>query len=269
MPLAAAAPAANLLPRGDTLGFGTSAESWLITASAALLVPSALAAWRLGRHDLLRLLVLAAPFSAVGYITVAYVTNSSWNRGMPAIALAPVAVGILLCWGVALAEESRAVFSAGAGLALLVVFVLLFSSVFGDDSVWQRARAGDARCVRGTAHESGSARPPLDSSAERAPLWVKPGQNVTFLGQAEAYLTTPGTPLTPAAWLFVGPADQAALDYFRRVGKTPDAVFVSDADVALEGGYESAPQRDPMLRWTIANYRRADRAGGFTVFVRR
>ena len=83
--------------------------------------------------------MLATPFSAVGYLTVAYVTNSSWNRGMPAIALAPLVVGILLCWGTSLAEEGGSwLFWSGAGITLLVAFALLFSTAFADDSFWQR-----------------------------------------------------------------------------------------------------------------------------------
>jgi hypothetical protein len=269
VPLAAAAPGVNLLLHGDHLAFGTSAQSWLITASAGLLAPCVLAAQRPGRADLLRFLALTAPFSAVGYVTVAYVTNSSWNRGMPAIALAPLAVGILLCWGTSLAEEGAGwVFSAGAGVTLLVVFALLFSTSFGDDSFWQpqvRVRSGAyAGLLTSPAHQER-----LDALAAGASRWVKPGARVTFLGQEEAYLVSGGTPLTPAAWLFLGPADAAAITYFDRVGQTPDVVFVSDADIAYAGGYERESARDPLLRWVTARYRNADDIGGFRVYARR
>lgn len=268
IPLAAAAPGVALLLGGDHLAFGTSAQSWLITATAGLIVPCVLAAQRLGRWDLLRLVALAAPFSAVGYVTVALVTNSSWNRGMPAIALAPLTVGILLCWGTSLAEEGgSALFAAGAGLALLVVFGLLFSTVFADDSFWQpQVRVGSgayAGLLTSPTHESR-----LAALATGAAPWVKPASRVTFLGQEEAYLVSPGQPLTPAAWLFLGSGDAAALAYFDRVGRTPDVVFVSDADVEQAGGYARVSANDPLLRWVASRYRNAADVGGFRVYVR-
>ena len=106
-------------------------------------------------------------------------------------------------------------------------------------------------------------------AATGAHTWVKPGSRVTFLGQEEAYLVSGGEPLTPAAWLFLGPADAAAITYFDRVGQTPDIVFVSDYDVAHAGGYEREAVRDPLLRWVVARYRNADDVGGFRVYARR
>jgi hypothetical protein len=269
LPVAAALPGAALLARGEHLAFGTSAGSWLITLCAGALVPSALAVRRLGREDLLRLLVVAAPASAVGYVTVAYFTNSTWSRGMPAIALAPLAVGILVCWGTALAEEGgRRALGSAAVAALLVAFALLYATVFSDAPltephvrVTQGAYAG---LLTGVAH-----RDALEELAERSPRWVKPDSRVTFLGQAEAYLAAGGTPYTPAAWLYLGPGNSAGIRYFEREGHLPDVVFVNDADVEQAGGYERVPERDPMLRWVLAGYRRVDTAGGFGVFVPR
>lgn len=268
IPLAAAAPGAVLLARGDTLTFGTSTQSWLITLCAGALVPSLLAAARLARRDLLRLVVLAAPFSAVGYLTVAYVTNSSWNRGMPAIALAPLAIAILVCWATSLAEEGGGtVFSAGAGVTVLVAFVLLFSNVFGDNSFWQPqvrvARGAYAGLLTSPAHDER-----LTSFSAEARRWIKPGMTVTFLGEAEAYLLTRGTPLTPATWLYFGPPDAAALRYYQRVGRTPDVVVVADDDVAYAGGYRKLWITDPLLRWTITNYLRVGGGGGFSIYER-
>jgi hypothetical protein len=269
IPAAAAVPGISLLLRGETITFGISAQSWLIIMCAGAVVPSLLAAARLGRTDLLRLAGLAAPFSTVGYLTVAYVTNSSWNRGMPAIALAPLAVAILLCWATALAlDGGTAVLAAGAGITLVVVFALLFSSVFGDNSLWQpltRVRHGAyAGLLTSPEHDA-----KLAALNDRARRWIKPGDTVAFLGQADAYLSTRGTPLTPAAWLYLGPADAAALDYYKRVGATPDAVLVSDRDVNNAGGYSALGATDPMLHWVMTTYRRVDRAGGFSFFVRR
>jgi hypothetical protein len=268
LPLAAALPGAVLLASHDHLLFGTSAQSWLITLCAGMIVPSVVAAWRLGRRDLLRLLVLAAPFSAVGYVTVAYVTNSTWNRGMPAIALAPLAVGLLICWGLAIAEDGGWVpLVMGVLIAFAVVFGLLFASVFGQDPAQHHVRVTSgayAGLLTTEAH-----RDQLRELSNITPRWVKPDSRVTFLGQSEAYLAVGGVAFTPAAWLFVGPADSVALGYFKREGHTPDVVFVGDEDVRLEGGYAAAPAHDPMLRWVLARYRRVDTAGGFSIFVRR
>jgi hypothetical protein len=269
LPIAAALPGAALIARGEHLTFGTSASSWLITLCAGAVVPSALAMRRLDRKDLLRLLVVAAPASAVGYVTVAYFTNSTWNRGMPAIALAPLAVGILVCWGTALAEEgSRKRFASAALACLLVAFALLYATVFSDAQIGEpqvRVTHGAyAGLLTGVTH-----RDALDDLALRSARWVKPESRVTFLGQGEAYLCVGGTPYTPAAWLYLGRGNSAGIRYFEREGHRPDVIFVNDADVGYAGGYERAAGRDPMLGWVLARYRRVDSAGGFGVFVPR
>ena len=56
---------------------------------------------------------------------------------MPEIALAPLTVGILLCWATSLAEEGSARLLWAASLAaVLIAFALLFSTVFVTDSFW-------------------------------------------------------------------------------------------------------------------------------------
>lgn len=273
LPVGAALPGAILLARGEQLSFGTSAASWLVTFCAGALVPSTLALVRLGKQDLVRLLVLAAPVSAVGYVTVAYVTNSSWNRAMPAIALAPLAVGIFLGWGSAIREEAgevfgRRAFAAASVVAVTVVFSVLYANPFMDGPLTRPlVRVSDgpyAGLLTSVAH-----RDAIAEIQERAPKWVGRNSRVTFLGQAEAYLLTGGQPHTPASWLYLGKGDSAAIDYFRRVGRAPDVVFVSDSDVHFAGGWSKAPASDPMLRWVLERYRRVDSAGGFGVFVLR
>jgi hypothetical protein len=70
-------------------------------------------------------------------------------------------------------------------------------------------------------------------------------------------------------WLVPEPSDKEALLYFARSGHTPDVVFVDDTDIKQEGGYDKAPATDPMLAFTLANYRRADHVANFSVYVRR
>jgi hypothetical protein len=269
VPLLAAVPALFILLGGDHLAFGTSAQSWLITLCAAIAVPGLLGAKRHGERGLLRLVVLAAPFSLVGYVTVAYVTNSSWNRGMPAVALAPLAVGLIACWAATvLAEGSLGALGTSAGLALLVMFALLFSTVFNDNSFWERQVRVKSGAYAGIL-TSPEHRNHLDEFGKRAPQWVGPDTRVTFLGQGEAYLVSGGVPYTPATWLYLGPGDAEALTYFRREAHDPGVVFVNDADVSNAGGYDEAPRTDPMLRWVLTRYHRAGEVGGFAVFVPR
>jgi hypothetical protein len=267
LPLGAAVPGALLLSQGEQLAFGTSAASWLVTLCAAAVVPSALAARRLGQPVLRRLLVLTGPVSVVGYVTVAYVTNSSWNRAMPAIALAPLAVAVLLSWAMSLREEGGAVvFGVGAILAIATAFTLLFANPFMDSPPSQQlvrvARGPYAGLLTSAPHAEA-----IEGLRAQAPRWVYPDSRVTFVGQAEAYLLTPGEPFTPASWLYLGKGNSAAIEYFRREGEVPDVVFVSDTDVGFAGGWEKASQADPMLRWVAERYRREGSAGGFGVFV--
>jgi hypothetical protein len=269
IPLAAALPGALLLARGDELTFGVSAGSWLITTCAGIALPSLLAARRARRSQLLRLATLATPFTLVGYITVGYVTNSSWNRGMPAIALAPLAVALLACWATELAESGgAAAMRTGTVMALLIAGTLLSASVFGDAPLWKphaRVTSGAyAGLWAGTARVRQA-----EAIKQAADRWVAPGSRVTFLADPEAYLLTPGTPYTPATWLFSGRTDQAALDYFERSGALPDVVFVSDVDVKQAGGWAKAPSEDPLLATLKASYRRVGSVDGFTVFVSR
>lgn len=267
LPLGAAVPGALLLAQGEQLTFGTSAASWLVTFCAAAVVPAALASRRLKRPELRHLLFLTGPVSVVGYVTVAYVTNSSWNRAMPAIALAPLAVAILLSWALALREEGGpVVFGVGAALSIGVAFAVLFANPFMDSPPTQPL----ARVTHGPYAGLLTSAPHAQAIEElriQSPRWVHPDSRVTFVGQAEAYLLTPGEPFTPATWLYLGKGNSAAIEYFRREGHLPDVVFVNDTDVSFAGGWEKVSRTDPMLRWVAERYRREGSAGGFSVFA--
>ncbi len=133
IPLAAAAPGVAVLARSDTLTFGSSTSTWMITLTAGIALPAVLWAWRTGQRDYMRLVAHAAPFALTGFASIAYATSSSWNRGTGSVALAPLTLGLLLCWSTALAEEWGPGLQWTAGLVtLLVAFGLLTANIFGD-----------------------------------------------------------------------------------------------------------------------------------------
>ena len=268
IPVMAALPGVLLLFAGDKITFGTAAPTWLITATAGLLIPASVWTFRAGRADLRRLLTLAAPFSATAYLTVALVTSSSWNRGLPAIGLVPLSIGLLLCWATALAEDSGSITLAiGVATALVAVSGLLFATAWADVSIWiphARVASGPyAGISAGTAR-----RDEVLALTEAGKRLVKPGSRVTFLGEREAYLLVGGVPYTPLTWLLPSAPDSEVLNYYARNGGPADVVFVDDYGITKQGGTAKAALKDPLYAYVLANYRQVDRVAKFSVFVR-
>ena len=120
-----------------------------------------------------------------------------------------------------------------------------------------------AREFAGSDHES--------AKVEGNEVVVRPTDRVTFLGERNGYLLVGGRPYTNAVWLYVGPSDSAALDYFARHDGMPDVVFVDHMALVKEQqpSYQSAAKTDPMLRRVLAEYRLVETVADFGVFVRR
>jgi hypothetical protein len=269
IPLAAALPGALLLARGDGFAFGSATSSWMITVTAGIALPVTLWARRTRRQDYLRLLTLAAPFALTGFITVAYVSNSSWNRGAGSIVLAPLTLGLLLCWATALAEDWGDGPAWGAILVtLLVALGLLFANVFDDPvslASHQLVTRGPWAGVTTSTQRAGEMRD-LAALARRE---VSPQTRVAFLGEREVYLLVGGVWETPAAWLPPAQSDRAAIEYYERRGRSPQVVFVDELAIAREGGYGAGAAADPLLQYVLANYRKTGTVANFGVFVRR
>ena len=269
LPLAAAVPGIVLLARGDAFSFGSATSSWMVTLTAGLAIPSILWAWRAGKKEYLRLIVHAAPFALTGLITVAYVTNSSWNRGVGSIALAPLTLALLLCWSTSIAEDAgpRLQWIAIA-LSLLVAFGMLFANVFGDPLALSRRVLIAEGPYAGITTSPGRSRE-LQAMTSAGGRWVGPTTRVAFLGEREAYLAVGGVWDTPAVWLPPAASDRAAIEYYDRRGQPAQVVFVDELAIAREGGYRDGPAKDPLLAYVLKNYRKAGTVANFGVFVRR
>ena len=269
IPLAAAAPGFAVLARSDTLTFGSATSSWLITLTAGIALPALLWARGTGRQDYARLVAHATPFALTGFASVAYATSSSWNRGTGSIALAPLTLGLLLCWSTALAEEWGPGLQWTASLVtLLVAFGLLCANVFGDPlSPASHAfiTSGPYAGITTSAERYREIRT-LEAAGMR---WIGPETRVTFLGERDAYLVVGGVWDTPAVRLPLGPADRAAVEHYERLGQPAEVIFVDEIAVARKGGYRGGQTRDPLLAYVLANYRKAGSAADFSVFVRK
>jgi hypothetical protein len=241
----------------------------MITLTAGIALPVTLWARRTRRQDYLRLLTLAAPFALTGFITVAYVSNSSWNRGAGSIVLAPLTLGLLLCWVRAIAEEWGDGPALGAiVVTLLIALGLLFANVFNDPvsaSTHVLVTRGPWAGITTSAERAGEIRA-LEAMAQRE---VSPQTRVGFLGEREAYLLVGGVWHAPAAWLPPAASDRAAIEYYERRGQAPGVFFVDELAIAREGGYSGEAATDPLLQYVLANYRKTGTVANFGVFVRK
>lgn len=269
VPLAAALPGAVLVAKADGFTFGTAAATWFITFVAGAVVPVTVWAIRRGRWPVLQLMAMTAPFAAIGFLTIAYSTNSSWHRGVPVIALASFGIGLIGGWGEALEESGPWTISAGAACALVAVLGLLFATIFGDSGLLlpRTYIASGPYAGLTTSLEHAQELADIQAAGHR---WVKPGDRVLFLGIRDGYLLVGGTIDTSAVWLPPEKSDQAAVDYFTRPGNHwPDVVFVDDSPIIEDGGYAEHASRDPLFARVLAGYARVGNAGTLSVYVRK
>ena len=267
IPVTAAAPGISLLAQGNGFSFGSAVSSWLITLTLGIAVPSIVWALSAGRRDFLRLVALATPFGLTGYLTVAWVTNSSWNRGTGSIALAPLALGLLLCWSTAIGELwEEGVEWTAVVLIVLVAFGLLFANIFSDPlSLTSHTLVTNGPYAGLTMSDPHASQ--LGELGAAGRRWVGPDTRVTFLGERETYLAVGGIWDTPAVWLSPAPSDRATIEYYDRRGKPAQVVFVDGLSITPEGGY-AAKNRDPYLAYVLGNYHQVGSAALFDIFVR-
>jgi hypothetical protein len=152
-------------------------------------------------------------------------------------------------------------------LALIVgITVCLFGVAFSQDPpLTLKARVGSGAFAGVLTNES--RREFLDTLESLSLRYVAPGDGVLFVAAPGAYLAlSAGTALTNATWLDHGPADGAAVDYYDRIGRWPDVVFV-ETKVLQEAGAPGTASADPLLFELGRRYRAVETssATGFTV----
>ena len=274
LPLAVAFPGALTLTRGGVpWSFGVPAMSYLLALTVAL-VPLVLfttvQALRTEPaedddgpkpRDRVRIVALAAGFSAVAIPLVALTSSSGFVGGMPGVGAAPFALAALLCWLSLISREAgrRAAFSAGVVL-LSVQVALLFSVSYKDAAPFEL----DRRVARGAAAGilTTADRAQTIAGVERGiGSLARPGSRLLVVTAPLVYVLTDVEPLTYLTWVVPGPSDRAILEYFDRAGETPDIVVVARG--LLSEADDSVPldPSDPLLAWITSNYIPAERAG--------
>jgi hypothetical protein len=215
------------------------------------------------------LLAVTAPASLLGFVVVAYLTSAGQYWGSAVVGLAPLAMVSVAIWARSLGE---AVPPAGQRVAVCLLLVLLSALLVGvsfkDAPPWGpkvTLRSGPAAGM--TASESHAAR---IAAAERLiERWTRPGTGVLFVGYPLGYVQADVAAVTNAAWLNIGPGDQATIDYYVRTGRSPDVAFVSTSLVTPNGSPEAKRGADPLLDWLAARYRTVGTDAGLTAYVRR
>lgn len=251
--------------------FGETAGAWLITFTLAAVVPVTLWAVAEKRRDLVMLLTLTVPVSAVGFLTVAYSTDSPWLRGVAVIGLVPAAIGVIATWACALEElwDERLLVIAATAMLVIIVAMLWSDSV---DNGPPLAMSGflNHGMYAGMHMSPARERQILDLEASGR-SWVKPGARVTFYGERQGYLCVGGQIYTNAVWLYPSPSDRYSLHYFDQHHAMPDVVYTDQFAMRLRGllPYEHAAQTDPLIARLIADYRFVGVVADFGVWVKR
>lgn len=271
LPVAVALPGAVALSQAAPNTFGVSVMSYLLAFVIAL-IPLALATalWRGAvSRDIVRLLLLAGAFSVVAVPLVMLATSSGFFRGMPGVGAAPFALAAVLCWLAVIGEGAgkRAVRTA-ALLLLAIELLLLFSVSFKDAPPLKLDRFITHGAVAG-----------IRTSAERADsigglekgigAVARPGSGILAVTAPLAYVLTDVKPLTYLTWTTTGPFDGASLDYYDRIGDTPDIVVVSRALLTPADDSVAVDRTDRLLKWITSRYVPAERAPGFVIMRRR
>jgi zinc/manganese transport system permease protein len=253
--------------------FGNTAASWLITFAIGMAVPLALWFRRGNGAEIRRLLRLATPVGVVGYVVVAYSTDASLVRAVPIVGFAPLGLAVIAAWATMAEEFAGELGIAAASVLALGAVVMLLYTTTVDDRRPLTLTSGLGSGSGPFSHMlmAATRRDELRGVQDAGRRYVKPGDRVTFVGERNGYLLTGGVPYTNAVWLYVGPSDIAALQYFSAHGGLPDVVFIDHMSLEKLSipSYEAAAPHDPLIRTVLAKYRLAETVADFGVFVRR
>lgn len=251
--------------------FGMTASAWLITFALAAIAPTAVWATSEKRRDLLSLLVLTLPASAVGFAAVAYSTDAPWMRGVAVIGIVPAAIAVIATWGSALETLSGERVLAVASVAILAIAV---------GTVWSES-VDNGRPQNMTAVVSGGMYAGMHTTPERqreilaleatGKRLVRPTSRVTFYGERQGYLAVGGQIYTNAVWLYPSRSDGYALDYFEEHKAMPDVIFVDLFSMRRLHllPYENAARDNPFIEQLLTRYTRVETVADFDVWTKK
>jgi hypothetical protein len=252
--------------------FGITAGAWLITFTMAAVVPVALWAYAEKKRDLVSLILLAVPVSAIGFLIVAYSTASPWLRGVAVIGIVPAAMAVGATWGSAIeALWSERALAVGALLLVVIAVGMLWSESVDNGKPLAMTAMMDHGAYAGM-HMSPVRHAEILGVEAAGKRWVKPGARVTFYGERQGYLATAqGRIFTNAVWLYPSRTDWYALEYFREHNAMPDVVFVDHFSMRLRRQlpYEHAAKDSTFLNRLLKEYSMVESVADFGVWVKR
>jgi hypothetical protein len=270
VPVLAVVPGLHLMVTGGPgAAFGTLAGVYVTVLSLALLVPVTVWAIQRRRQDIGLLICLSLPVALVQAPLIASTTSSGTGWGVHVIGVSSLLMALAVGWCEMVAELVPRVQPLVIAQLLIAIGLLLTLTPFKDGFPWQLTTRISAGPFAGIATDPGDATR-IAETAAAADRWVRPGEGVLLYGLAGDYLLTGGDPVTNLMWLGdFGAANQATLDYFKRVERTPDVVFVNRFLVEQAGGFEELARRDPLIAYIAANYHVVDPEASVTTVLRR
>jgi hypothetical protein len=269
VPVLAAVPSVHVVLSGSGPAFGKLAGIYVTVLSLALLVPVSVWAIQRQRRDIGVLICLSLPVALVQAPLVASTTSSGVAWGVHVIGVCSLTMALVAGWYEMVADwvpRARPLFGA---LLIVTIGLLLALKPFKDPFPWQATTRISTAAFAGISTDTaGAAR--INETSAAAERWVEPGDGVLLYGLAGDYILTRGDPVTNIMWMSAfGAANQAALDYFERSGRTPDVVFVNRVLVEQLGGYDELASRDPLIAYIVANYHVVDAEASITTVFRR
>jgi hypothetical protein len=249
--------------------FGVTAGAWLITFTLAAMIPVALWAWRTRHKTLLSLLLLTIPVSLIGFMTVAYATDSPWLRGVAVIGIVSAAIAVVASWSCALEELwGEPILIVAASVCLVIVLGLLWSESI-DNGPPLRMTGFVSDGMYAGMHMTQFRVDQIEELEAASRRWVKPESKVTFYGERQAYLCIGGRIYTNAVWLYPSKSDRFSLQYFRAHGGMPDVIFTDQFALRLRHlmPYENAAKKDPLVNTLIQQYRMVEQVADFGIWV--